>query len=505
MNFRNLFLCVVAASLFIGSGCSRGETASAQEAGVRSDAATSEPASASIQSESAQTSQAQTDTLAFALSAAFREASQAVLPAVVYVSVEREPQSAMRSVPIPEPFREFFDFQQPRAELPPQRNTGSGFTIDSDGHIITNHHVVAEATHITVRLLDGRELEAEIVGSDPTTDVALIKLQETPDDLPVAEFGDSESLQVGDWVLALGNPLGLDFTVTAGIVSAQGRQLSGRATALESYIQTDAAINPGNSGGPLIDLHGRVVGINSAISGGNRFVGYGFAVPANLARRVVEDLFEYGYVRRPRLGVQISDVTAVDAEAYGLQEVSGAEINAVDEDSPAEKSGLEIGDVVVGLDGEEIENATDLTTSVAEHDPGDEVTLTVIRDGRRRQFSVELGEFPRDEDGERRTDDREGAAELLGFTVEPLTRDIAGRFGYEDQQGVIVARVRRYSPAASAGIRPGQLVKRINGRRVTSVSQFKAATEGLETGDVVSVRLVDRELGETIVNFRTRR
>ncbi len=448
----------------------------------------------------------QTDSLAVVLSSAFRNAAQAVLPSVVYVSVEREPRSQAMTAPIPEAFRQFFEFRQPNAELPPERNTGSGFTFDSEGRIITNHHVVADASRITVRLLDGREMDAEIVGSDATTDIAVIKINNAPNDLPVAQFGDSDALQVGDWVLALGNPLGLDFTVTAGIVSAQGRRLSGNATALESFIQTDAAINPGNSGGPLIDLQGRVIGINSAITGGSRFVGYGFAVPSALAMRVVDDLLEYGYVRRPRIGAQVSDVTAVDAEAYGLDEVSGAEINSVDDDSPAGRAGLEIGDVVVALDGEEVENANDLTTALAERDPGDEVTLTVVRDGRRRNISVELGEFPRAEEGDNTTPVRsDDAAQLLGFSVEPLTRAIANRLDLDVEDGVIINEVRRYSPAASAGIRPGQVVVRINGRELDSMSDFRAVAREIDPGEVVSVRLIDRELGETIVNYRTRR
>jgi Do/DeqQ family serine protease len=448
----------------------------------------------------------QTDSLAVALSSAFRNAAQAVLPSVVFVSVEREPRSQAMTAPIPEAFRQFFDFRQPNAELPPERNTGSGFTFDSEGRIITNHHVVADASSITVRLLDGRELNAEIVGSDPTTDIAVLKLEEAPDDLPTAAFGDSDALQVGDWVLALGNPLGLDFTVTAGIVSAQGRRLSGNATALESFIQTDAAINPGNSGGPLIDLQGRVIGINSAITGGSRFVGYGFAVPSVLALRVLDDLLEYGYVRRPRIGARVSDVTAVDAEAYGLDEVSGAEINAVEDDSPAERAGLEIGDVVIALDGEPIENANDLTTALAEREPGDEVTATVVRDRRQRQMSIELGEFPRAEEGERGTRvSGDDASELLGFSVEPLTRAIADRLDLDVEEGLIINEVRRYSPAVGAGIRPGQVVVRINGREVDSMSDFRAVAREIDRGEVVSLRLIDRELGETIVNYRTRR
>lgn len=439
-----------------------------------------------------------------ALSAAFRTAAHRVLPAVVYVSVE-EDGGGVRTVPIPEPFRRFFEFPEPRYELPPQRGSGSGFIFDPQGLIITNNHVVADASRITVRLLDGREFDAEIVGSDPTTDVAVIKLKGDVTDLPTVDLGNSDSVRVGDWVLALGNPLGLDFTVTAGIVSAKGRQLSARETALESYIQTDAAINPGNSGGPLIDLQGRVIGINSAISGGSRFVGYGFAVPSSLARRVIDDLIEYGYVRRPRLGIRISSVTAVDAEAYKLEKVAGAEVNTVDEDSPADRAGLEVGDVIVALDGEPIDKASDLTTALAEQQPGDRVTLTIIRDGKRRDLTATLGEFPHENASRRRTGSRETAEEVLGFSVEPLTPAIADRFDYDDDGGVVISSVAPYSSAAAAGIRPGQLVLKVNDVRVKTLSHFRRVAGAVKPGDVVSIRLLDPDLGETIINFRTRK
>jgi len=294
--------------------------------------------------------------IASALSNAFRAAADRALPAVVQVTVERGTQVAGRTVPLPDMFRYFFGLPEggpdQQIPLPPQQSTGSGFIFDQQGHIVTNNHVVADAERVRVRLVDGREYAAEVVGTDPSTDVALLKVRAGNEErLPVLAFADSDSLRVGDWVLALGNPLGLDFSVTAGIVSARGRQITGRTGALEAFIQTDAAVNPGNSGGPLVDLLGRVVGVNTAIVGGPRFVGYGFAVPINLARRVVSDLLEYGYVRRPRVGVSVSDVTAVDAEAYGLDRIAGAQVKTVEAGSPADRAGIEVGDVVVALDG----------------------------------------------------------------------------------------------------------------------------------------------------------
>ncbi|NIR46353.1 MAG: PDZ domain-containing protein [Gemmatimonadetes bacterium] len=485
------------------AGCDIGNAAGGQEV----SAEVSRPsATATTQQEYGATEASLTnaDTVAAtALSAAFRDAADRVLPAVVFVTVEREAAASSRALPLPEPFRYFFDSPE-RGQLPPDRGNGSGFIIDPNGRVVTNHHVVAEATNVTVRLHDGREYQAEIVGSDPTTDVAVLQLKGDVENLPSARFRESRSLQVGDWVLALGNPLGLEFTVTAGIVSAKGRQLTGRETALEAYIQTDAAINPGNSGGPLIDLQGRVVGINAAISGGPRFVGYGFAVPSDLAQRVISDLLEYGHVRRPRLGVRISDVTAVDAEAYGLERVAGAEVNSVGEDTPAEEAGLEVGDVIVALDGRPIANATELTTSLAQRQPGDEVELTVVRDGEHRVLIAELGEFPSEGEPETRVAAATSSEELLGFTVQPVTPRIADRFGYDIDSGLVISQVERYGPAARAGIRPGQLLLRIDGQPVRDESDFASLAGSIASGDVVSVRVRDPQIGETIINYRTR-
>jgi serine protease Do len=442
-----------------------------------------------------------------ALSTAFRGAADRALPAVVYIEVERENSGRQRQVP--DFFRFFFEGPPggggPDMEMPPEEGSGSGFIFDEDGHIITNSHVVADAAHVEVRLVDGREFTAKVVGTDVNTDVALIKI--TPragEKLPVAELGSSESLRVGDWVLALGSPLGLDFTVTAGIVSAKGRKLSGRQAALESFIQTDAAINPGNSGGPLVNLSGRVVGINTAIFGGGaRFIGYGFAIPVDLVRRIVRDLLEFGVVRRPQLGVQISDVTAVDAEAYGLERVRGADINLVTPDSPAARAGLKPGDVIVALDGAEVENATALTTNLAQRRPGDKVELTYIRDGRQAKVTVTLSEFERADTAQQPRPAGQPAEQTLGFSVEPLTPELAERFGYEGREGVVVSDVTQFGPAASAGLRPGQLILSINKRRVRTPQDVQRIAEEIDTDDVVSLR-VQTEAGELVINYRAR-
>ena len=438
-----------------------------------------------------------------ALSNVFRAAAHDALPAVVFIQVQKEASAPRRGqMPGGSPF-DFF-FQPPGGQPPVQQGQGSGFFYDRDGHIVTNSHVVADATYLNVRLVDGRELEAEIVGTDSNTDVAVIKVDpEEAGELPVAEIGASGPVQVGDWVLALGSPFGLESTVTAGIVSAKGRQLRGGGATLEAFLQTDAAINPGNSGGPLVNLRGEVVGINTAIVGGPAFVGYGFAIPIDLAERVVSDLLEYGRVRRPRMGVSVNDVTAVDAEVYGLDEVRGADIVMVEEGTAADEAGLEPGDVVLELDGEPIADATDLTTSLAQRQPGDEVVLTILRDGERRRVRVELGEFEVDEEADTRTSSGR-AEETLGFRVQPLTSELADQLGYDEPGGVVVSSVTPFSAAANAGIRTGMKIVRIGDTRIESPADVEEAARDIEPGDVVSLRYRIPGSGDTVLNYRVR-
>lgn len=436
------------------------------------------------------------------LSSAFRDAAENTLPATVFVSVERE-SGTVAAAPVPDLFRRFFEMPAPNRELPPQVGSGSGFVIDDDGHILTNHHVVTDAVRVEVRTQDGREFAAEVVGSDPATDVALLRVAHHGGSLVAAPLGSSDDVLVGDWVLALGNPLGLEFTVTSGIVSAKGRQLTGRSLAVESFIQTDAAINPGNSGGPLIDLTGQVVGINTAIFGSNRFVGYGFAVPIELALDVVDDLLEYGYARRPRLGARVSDVTAVDAEVYGLDRVRGAEVNALEDDAPA-KGRLEVGDVILELDDESIEDANELIAALARRDPGERVKLTVLRDGREREVRVTLGEFESAEQGARPTGRDADVEELLGFRAAPVTPQLAERFGLERDAEFVITAVRPFGSAARAGVRAGQVLLAVNGENIDRAAEIEDLTAELEEGDVVSLRVADQELGETIINYRIR-
>lgn len=454
------------------------------------------------------------DTLAAVrLSSAFRSAADRALPAVVSVRTVTT-RRAVRGQP--RIFRFFPDLPGMPDGLQefdaPREGTGSGFIFDERGYIMTNRHVIDGADEVVVTLPDGREYTAEVVGSDAMTDVAVIRIEpEKGRTLPVTHFGDSDRLQVGDWVLALGNPLGLDFTVTAGIVSAKGRNVGilsrdGGNSTVEAFIQTDAAINPGNSGGPLVDLRGRVVGVNTAIaSRTGYYAGYGFAIPIAVASKVANDLIEHGAVRRPRLGVGVNDVTAVDAEVYGLDEVAGAEVAQVQDGTPAARAGLKLGDVIVKLDGEPIRDATQLISTLARRQPGEVVELEIIRDRKRRTVRVELGQFETEEAPARESKARPRVEEVLGFRTEPLTPEQVRRLDVDPDEGVLLAEVRPFSPAAQAGLRPGLILLRLNGKDIDSPADVEKIAAEIEPGDVVSAVVRIPGQGDTIINYRTRR
>lgn len=500
--FNDRMRHVLIVSLLGVVACGPGTAAQAQSAGVGQKATEArEPAPL--------------DTITAArLSSAFRGAADRALPAVVSIRVVQT-QRVVRSQPrIFRFFPDFPGFEVPEVFEMPREGSGSGFIFDSRGYVMTNRHVVADADEVIVTLSDGREYRATVVGTDPMTDVAVIRIN--PDGgkpLPVATLGSSEDLQVGDWVLALGNPLGLDFTVTAGIVSAKGRNVGilrreANQSAVEAFIQTDAAINPGNSGGPLVDLNGRVVGVNTAIASATGFyAGYGFAIPIEVARKVANDLIEHGVVRRPRLGVLVEEINATDAEVYGLAEVAGAEVKQVQEGTPAAKAGLKVGDVIVALDGVPIRTATQLISSLAQREPGEKVKIDVIRDRKRLTFTVELGQFETEGRSESRRVARAGVDELLGFQAAPLTRDLARRLDLDvdaNEKGVVITEVEPYSPAYQAGLRPGMFVVRLNGKEIRSAGDVEAIARNLKPGDVVSVVVRIPGEGEMIFNYRTR-
>ncbi len=366
-------------------------------------------------------------------------------------------------------WKRFFDIPQ-RKE--PVAGLGSGFFISSDGYIVTNNHVVEGAKKIRVFTYDGNEYEAEIKGTDPKTDLALIKVKGK--NFKYLVFGDSSKVQVGEWVLAIGNPFGKEFTVTAGIISAKGRQLDTASYA--DFIQTDAAINQGNSGGPLVNMRGEVIGINSAILTPNMGnVGIGFAVPSNLAKKIIKQLKEKGKVERGWLGVQIQDITMKDKKALGLPSTHGALIAQVVPGSPADKAGLKEYDVIVKVNGREIRNATELKVIVGNTLPGTVLDFEIIRDGKTIHKKIKIGK--RGESNGSGETSSEGGSEYseanLGLTLKPLNSRIADEYGIPQKWGLLVLGVKLWSEAYFSGIRRGDIIIEANKRRMKTISDFR--------------------------------
>jgi serine protease Do len=364
---------------------------------------------------------------------------------------------------------------------------------------VTNNHVVEQAEKIVVELADGRQFTAALVGRDPTTDVAVIKIDAKR--LPTLALGNSDDLQIGEWVLAVGNPgfgdgRTLNFTVTAGIVSAQGRNIniiqrsSGSRYAIEDFIQTDAVINPGNSGGPLVNTRGHAVGMNTAIASRTGYYqGYGFAIPINLVKSVMDDLIEYGRVRRAALGVTINGVSTADAKEYGLPDVAGVVVQDFTENSPAQAAGLERGDVIVAVDGNKVERVGQLQQVIASKKPGSTVEVSVIRYGEPRTLRVRLTEapVPNPQPATRTASTRPGLR--LGFQAQELTRELARQAQFPDRvdlQGVIISDVEPYSPAARAGLRPAMVIERLERTPVRSVADLDKILDNLKPGEVAS-------------------
>lgn len=464
------------------------------------------------------------------LSEAFANVAESVTPAVVRIEVTSTRRAPSASMDIPEDLRRFFNLpdDQGSSQHPdiPVVGGGSGFLVSQDGYILTNNHVVTDANEIRVYLLDGRYFIASVVGTDPTTDVAIIKIEE--DGLPFLSFGDSEILRVGEWILAIGNPgFGgsradeLDYTVTAGIVSAKGRPLRliyselqqdpnyglDPGFAIEDFIQTDAVINRGNSGGPMVNLKGQVVGINSAIMSPNgTYAGYGFAIPVNLAKRVMEDLVQYGRVRRAWLGVQIQEIAPEDQEYYRLPEVAGVLVQSVTEGGPAEDVGLRQGDVIYSVDGTVVHSPNSLQNLIAQESPGGRVTVRIYREGSPRDIQIRLGEAPLNAVEEPVAAPAAPAAEeKLGISVENLTPQLAENYGYEEAGGVVVSQVTPLGPADRRGIGRGQKILAINGQAMQTPEDVRRALSEIPEGDVVSLRIGLPDGSSQIVNVRTSR
>jgi serine protease Do len=393
-----------------------------------------------------------------------------------------------------DPFREFFE--KFFGEMPKEfksRSLGSGFIFDRDGYIITNNHVVEGAAKIKVKLLDGREFSATIKGRDPMTDLALIKIESSNHDLPVLNLGDSNSMQVGDWVLAVGNPFGLSHTVTQGIISAKGRVIG--AGPYDDFIQTDASINPGNSGGPLVNLNGEVVGINTAIVASGQ--GIGFAIPSSMAKTIIAQLKATGHVVRGMLGVQIQMVTPELAKSFGLKEPMGALVAEVNPGSPAAKAGIERGDVIVEYNATPIKDMHELPRLVAGTPPGKIANVKVLRNGKEKDFTVTIAEM-KPEMMSKLGQQEEGESEKssLGMTVQELTPQLARTLQLKEASGVVVVQVEQGSPAGDAGIHPGDLIEEVNGVPIKNLKDYNTQLANQKPGS--AVRFLVKRRGKTM-------
>jgi serine protease Do len=454
----------------------------------------------------------------------FADIVDRVNPSVVYVQTTARSRAQEQQVP-PE-FQDFFRrFQQ---QQPPRlrQGSGTGFITSRDGYILTNNHVVADADRVTVKLLDNREFNARVVGRDPNTDVAVIKID--ADNLPAVSFGSSEAARIGDWVLAFGNPLGFTFTVTSGIVSAKGRQLRGLQDpdvqySIQDFIQTDAAINPGNSGGPLVNMNGEVIGINSAIaSSTGLYAGYGFAIPINLARRVMDDLISKGRVDRAILGIGISDARPEDAEYAGLREIKGVLVGSYSsDDSPARSAGILPGDIIVAVNDTSVDHVAQLQQMVGFRRPGEHVRVTVVRhengrSGVRRTFDVRLiaadartARTASNSDSSAAPSEMEGR---LGLRIDALPANYITRARLTDaEQGVLVTDVEDGGPAFQRIASPDEggpeIILQINDMRVRTPDDFKRALRAAPAGSVVQLRVMNLAANAKptrIVNIRSR-
>jgi serine protease Do len=440
------------------------------------------------------------------LSNAFRSVARQAVPAVVFITVEKTLDSR-NPFAFNNPFegfgqdflerffgRRFSERQQPRER---QQGAGSGFIISPDGQILTNYHVVGDADRVTVKLNDGREFTAKTIGTDQPSDVAVIKIEAK--DLPVLRLGDSDAMEVGDWVIAAGNPFGLTETITVGVVSAKGRSRLGIAD-FEDFIQTDAAINPGNSGGPLIDLQGEAIGVNTAIasrSGG--YMGIGFAIPSNMVKAVKDQLVTSGKVVRGYLGVRIQELTRALAQSMHLDTTEGVLVADVSKDSPAAKAGLKRGDVILSFNGHPASDPGQLRNLVAMTAPGTKVPVQLLRDNKKRDVTIELGELPREQMASRGGEEAQPPARL-GFSVQNLTPELAQQLGYSDTEGVVVSQIDPRSEAYQAGVRRGMVIREVNHQEINNAQDFRQAVQKAEQ-DKQLLMLVESQQATMYITF----
>lgn len=424
-------------------------------------------------------------------------------PAVVNIQTEKNGRgrypmmSPFHRGPVPkdDPFHDFFDkfFGGPPPREHKQRSLGSGFIIDKDGFIVTNNHVVEGADKIKVIMKDGREFDAEVKGRDPNTDLALIKIK--PDnDLPVLDLGDSDVLKVGEWVLAIGNPFGLEHTVTSGIISAKGRVIG--SGPYDDFIQTDASINPGNSGGPLINMEGKVVGINTAIIAGGQ--GIGFAIPVNLAKGIIDQLKRKGEVTRGWLGVGIQDLTKELKEYYGVKD-EGVLLTQVFPGDPADKAGLKAGDIILKINGHSVDTSRELSRMIAEAPVGKKVEILALRKGNNQTFHIELSKRK-----DTQYADGGGSPETehdFGIAVANITPETARQFNLKDAEGVLVVGVEPNSQGEKAGIVPGDIIREINHEKVDDVNAYEKEIGKIKSGETAFVYILRPNRGFVVIKL----
>jgi serine protease Do len=473
----------------------------AQECNSNPESYSASTSKSTAQPQPQNTAQKPDQTFITELSRAFEAASGVVSPSVVSIYAEEVvvtqsqsglPDDALKNFFGEDFFKRFFGPSQPQTQT--VRSLGSGVIVNSDGYILTNNHVVAKAQKLSVVLNDKRTYKATVIGTDPPTDVAVVKID--AQNLPVASLGNSDMVRVGQWVLAVGNPFQLTSTVTAGIISARGRSSVGLAD-YGDFIQTDASINPGNSGGALADLDGNVIAINTAIlsqSGGN--IGIGFAIPINMARQVMDQLIEKGKVVRGYLSLYPQDIDQDLARALDLSSTEGAIVASVPPGGPADKAGIKAGDVIISFDGKKITDSTQLRNLVAQTAPGTRVKIGLLRDGKEMEVNAVLAERPPSQESTEGQQEQPGQSshQNLGLQIQTLTPSIAQQLGYTGESGAVVTQVTPGSVAEDAGLRAGDLVKEVNHTSIRSASDFSKIIRGMKSGDVAAL-LVQRGQG----------
>ncbi|MDI6781790.1 MAG: DegQ family serine endoprotease [bacterium] len=418
---------------------------------------------------------------AVSLQDAFVKVAEDVSPCVVNLSVEKTVRdngfsgfgfhNGFEGTPFEEFFKDFFG-GSPR-EFKDQ-SLGTGFIVDSQGYILTNNHVVKGADVITVHLLDGRKFKGKIIGTDPKVDLALIKI-DVSDSLPTAKLGNSSKTKIGEWVIAIGNPFGLEHTITVGVISAKGRSL-GQSTQYENFIQTDASINPGNSGGPLVNIYGEVIGINTAIVAGGQ--GIGFAIPVDIAKHIINGLIKHGKITHAWLGIYIQNIDETLAKHFKVDPESGVLVADVMKDSPAQKAGIKRGDIITMVNGRKILTPSDLQSEILEKEVGEKVEVTVLRDGKKDVYEIVLEEMDKDGEGSDLSADEHG---WRGMTLQDITPEIASSFKLPSKvQGVIVTRVEPKTPAAESQIQKGDVLVGINNQSIDSLDRFNEIAKQIQ-------------------------